>query len=356
MVLVLGLVVPAAASAETKGWGAGTSRTPEMSDLTPSLSSGEAYSERYGWTADLDGGGQVAVNFTISNLGWGDASAAVKVKVRHPELDETYVHKKQVGQGDWSYAKKGFKLKLGNTQIKGSGKSTFHLRHDGKVKLRAKLTSEMPMWSPGRGKLTVGDGYYYKMDVVNLRGSLSGKIHIDGKWHEVKGTRTGYGDHVATNIAPYNLAKRFSRFRVYDDDNDVFAIWREIRLVEDYGGESVTFLVLGYKDKIVFSDPDASIKFGRTVKDSHTGYRLPYAVQVEGHSDGDAAKVVLKGTKVRRKNLLKGYGTIAKTVAQQMADPWNYYFNCKYALQMEIQGSKAKVEGKAGYVVDFVNK
>jgi hypothetical protein len=354
MVAGIGLADPAQAA--VTGWGDGGESTPTMQDLVPAMSSGEAYSERYGFSAKIDGGGEVLVNFTISNLGWGDGSAAVKVRVDLPDRDE-YVYQKKVGRSEWSFSENKFRLKVADTQVRGKGDNTFIVEHNGDLQLRMKLTSKLPMWSPGNGEITVGDGYYYRLHAFALRSDMTGKVKPKGEsWTEIKGTRSGYGDHVATNIAPFDLGTRFSRFRVYDDENDVFAMWREIELTDDYGGKSLSFLVVGYKEQIVFSDPDAKTTYARRVKDTKTGYRLPYAVQIDGKKNGDKVRVVLEATKVDRKDLLKGYGGVTRMIASQISQPWNYYFNCDYKIQMTIGGSTAKVQGEAGYVIDFVNK
>ncbi|MFB6372112.1 MAG: hypothetical protein ABEN55_03130, partial [Bradymonadaceae bacterium] len=199
-----------------------------MKDLIPEPKSGEAYSERYGFSAKLDDGGKVVVNFTISNLGWGNHHGAAEVKVHLPD-QENYQFSKKVDSSKWSYAKDKFKLDISNTVVEGKDDGTFEFRHDGDVKLRLEVSSDVSMWRPGRGKLQV-DGGYMAMDVFALRGTAKGKVKIGEKWHEISSTRGVYADHVSTDIAPYNLADRFSRTRVYDDENDVFFMWREIKL------------------------------------------------------------------------------------------------------------------------------
>ena len=346
-------VLPAESTAQTKTWADGSDARPTSDDLIPKLHSAEAYSERYGLLARLDGGGKVKINFTISNLGWSDAKGAAQVVVKMPGEDK-YKFKKKVNKGDWSYSKKNFKLDIADTVIESKGKRKFELRHDGKVKVRLTMTSDTPMWSPGRGRLDVGDGYM-KINMFALRSTAKGKVKIGGEWREVKSTRGAYGDHVSTNIAPYDLATRFSKARVYDDENDVFFLWREIKLTEDNGGDSITWMMVGYKDKIVFSDPDAEIKFGKVRKDK-VGYEIPYAVQLEGKDGEDKVKLVMRAKKMRRTDLLKSYGNLVRMVASSVSKPFNYNFRCEYALEMQIQGAKATVRGKGGYVVDYLNK
>ncbi len=355
--LLVTLVVTGApiapADAETRGWADGDSTTPTMTDLIPEPKSAEAYSERYSLSAKLDGGGKIVVKHTISNLGWGDRHGAAQVRVKLPDR-ENYSFQKKVGSGEWSYAKDSFKLDIAKTTVEGHDDGSFEYRHDGEVKLEATLESDVSMWQPGRGRLDV-DGGFMEMDMYGLRGTLEGRVKVGGEWRSVKSTRNAYADHTATNIAPYDLGTRFSRTRIYDDDNDVFVMWREIKLVDGYGGESINWVVVGYRDRIVFSDPDADVSFGKVRKD-RVGYDVPHAVQIEGKSGGDSIKLVLKANDMRRKNLLKRYGTVVRTFAKTVSEPYNYYLDADYALQMDIDGARATVRGDGGYVVDYLNK
>lgn len=354
-VLFIGLlVVSSTASAQAKGWAAGTSSRPTMTDLIPEPRSEEAYSERYGVSAKLDGGGKVVVNFTISNLGWGNHHGAAEVKVHLPDHDN-YQFNEKVGKNKWSYAEDTFKLDIADTVVEGNEDGSFAIRHTGKdVELRMEVTSETPMWSPGRGELEVEDGYM-AMDVFVLRGTATGEVKIDGKWRDIESTRGAYADHVSTNIAPYDLGDRFSRTRVYDDEHDVFFMWREIKLTGEHGGDSINWVMVGYKDQIVFSDPDARVKFGK-VREDKVGYSIPYAIQVQGASGSDSVKLVMRAEKMKRKNLLRNYGSVVQTFAETVSKPYNYYFHSNYALEMDIEGAQATVRGEGGYVIDYLNK
>lgn len=351
--LVGSLVSVGTAEAETRGWADGESKQPSMTDLIPEPKSAEAYSERYSMSAKLDGGGKVVVKFTISNLGWGDKHGAAQVRVNLPDHDN-YSFQKKVDSDQWSYSKDSFELDIADTTVKGRDDGTFEFRHEGDVKVDLEMSSRVPMWQPGRGRLDV-DGGFMEMDLFGLRGTVEGRVHIGGKWKSIKSTRGAYADHVATNIAPYDLADRFSRTRIYDDENDIFVLWREVKLTGEHGGESINWVVVGYKDQIVLADADADVQLGKMRKDK-VGYEIPHAVQVEGKSGEDKIKLVLRASDMERKNLLERYGSVVRTFAKTVSEPYNYYFDCDYALQMAIEGAQATVRGEGGYVVDYLNK
>lgn len=341
------------AYAEVKGWDSGKgSSKPTMKQLVPTMSSDESYTERYTFSANLDGGGHIGTDFTISNLGWGDGAGAVQVRVKYPG-QKKYKFSKKVDDDEWTYSKKTFKLDIADTKVTALGKGKFRIQHDGSVKLDVVYDNTIPAWKPGDGRIDTEEGYY-KFNLIAPRANVSGKVYIGGKWRKIKATKKGYADHVATNAAPFDLAKRFMRMRDYN--KDVFIIWREIRTTDDLGGKSMTWVMVGYKDKIVFSDPSARLKFARVRKDSRGGYDFPMDIQVDGQSGEDTVKLVMRGTKYRRTDLLDRLAPEAKIVAAAVSKPFRYEIKCKYTLQLDIQGAKATVGGDWHFVLDYINR
>jgi hypothetical protein len=94
----------------------------------------------------------------ISNLGWGNRHGAAEVKVQLPD-HEDYQFNKKVDSNKWSYAEERFKLDIADTVVEGRDDGSFEFRHDGEVKVRLQVTSEVPMWRPGRGKIEVDGGF-----------------------------------------------------------------------------------------------------------------------------------------------------------------------------------------------------
>lgn len=342
------------AQAQTAGWAQGKAKSaPSTKDLVPKMSSNMAYTERYGFAVDLDGGGHIGVDWTISNLGWGNHKGGADVRVNLPN-HKNYKYSKDAAAGDWQYSKKEFAMNIANTSVHARGKNSFLVTHKGKdISFSLTFTNTTPMWQPGTGEIKVKDGYY-KFNILAPRADVTGHVTIGGKKIAVKGTRSGYADHVATNIAPFDFAHRFARLRTYNDD--VFIMWREIKLHPDYGGKSFTWLLVGYKDKIVFSDVDAKIRFAQLRKDPKSGYEFPMSIQIDGKSGKDSVKLVMSGSKFKRTDLLASYGAAAKMVASAVSNPYRYDVDCKYVLQMDIGGAKAQVSGSSHYTMDYINK
>ncbi len=341
------------ASAQTQGWSSGgKAKAPTMKTLVPRMSSGNAYTERYGFSVDLEGGGHIGVDFTISNLGLSSGYGASSVRVDLPGMSKKYDKSEKMSKGKWSHAKDRFYLDIAKTTVEGIGNDTFVLKHDGDVKFELTFKNTIPMWSPGAGEIKV-DGGYYKFNLIAPRANVSGKVFVDGAWREVKANREGYADHVATNVAPYDLAKRFSRFRHYNDD--VFIIWREIQMEEKYGGETFTWVMVSYRDKIVFSDANATVRFGNVKPDATTGYNVPHSLQIESKDGKDSVTLVMRGSSYKRKDLLASYGRAARMIASTLSKPFQYTIPSEYTIQMTVQGATANVAGKSHYTIDYVN-
>ena len=352
LVMLLLIAAPVAASAKTTGWSAGARGSAKMSDLIPKPTGEEAYSERYSFAFDLDDhGGHIGLDLTITNLGWGDQHAAEEVRVFLKD-QKKYRHKKKYGDGDWSYSKKTFGLNIGKTKVSAIGQDGFRVQHSGKVKFDLVFKNRMPMFKPGGGKITTSDGYY-KFNLSAPRADVTGTVTINGQTLKVKGTRAGYADHVATNVAPFDFGKSFSRMRNYN--GDVFVMWREIEVAPDHGGERFAWILVGYKDKIVFSDPSAKIRQGKIKVDTKSGYKVPLALQIDAKKGNDSVKLVMRGSRYDRRDLLDSYGDAAKVVASAFTKPVRFDVQCDYQLQMTIGGATATVRGKSHYVIDQLN-
>lgn len=328
------------------GWGGGSGKVSSK-DLIPKMGEEESYSERYGFAVDLDGGGHIGVDFTISNLGWGTHNGAVEVRVDLPNQPK-YRHSQKVGSDEWTYGKGKFELKIDNTRVIQQGTSGFRIVHTGDVPFDIVFDNKMPMWKPASGKIDV-EGGFYQFTLIAPRADVSGTV----KGQAVVGTRSGYGDHVATNVAPYDLATRFTRMRNYN--GDVFVIWREIKLAPSQGGKSLTWVMVGFKDEIVFADARAKMREGSIKIDPVTKYRVPLSIQIDGKKGEDSIKLVARGKNYKKRDLLDEYGQVVKMVASAFSKPVRYTVDMEYQLQMTIKGATATVSGNSNYVVDYLN-
>ena len=342
-----------ATSAAAHNWGQKSAgETPTMSDLIPRMSSGQAYTERYSYAVDFDEGGHVGFNFTISNLGVRSGYGAAEVRVRHPD-HSSHNYSERESRRNWSYDENTFGLDIADAQIKADGDDAFEFRYDGgDVRAELRFELQMDMWRPGAGEIRSGDDYY-RFTLVAPRSNVTGRLFLDGEWHDVTGTNSGYADHVATNVAPFDLGKRFTRFRNYNDD--AFILWREVHLTSEYGGGTATWVVVGVDDEIVYEDADAELQFGNLERDEETRYQVPHAAQVASSQGDSRLRFLLRGDEVNRRDLLESYGRIARTIASRFSKPFEYNVKGDYVLEVVVDGEPVRLRGSSHFTVDYVN-
>ncbi len=340
-----------------ESWGGGVDAgEASMEDLIPRMSDGTAYTERYSFSVDLDGGGHVGINLTITNLGVRNGYGASEVRISLPD-QEIYEFGARVRRGDWSYDEEQFSLDIAETTIEADGDEAFLFSHQNgeEVRLELRFEKTMQMWRPGNGEIRRGDDYY-RFTLVAPRADVTGRIFMGGQWHDVRGTRSGYGDHVATNVAPFDLAKRFTRFRHYDEEEDAFVMWREVDLTSEYGGRALNWVVVGIGDEIVYQDTSAEIRFGDLQRDEDTGYAIPYATRVQSSTDDGRLRFVLRGKDVESHDLLENYGRMARAVAGAVSNPHQYNVDGDFMLEMEAGDRELRLRGKDRVTVDYVNR
>lgn len=330
-----------------QGWGNGSGQ-PSMSDLAPRESDSEAYSDRYSFSVDMDDGTHVGLDFTISNLGFGDGNCVVEVRVK-PKNGANYRYNESFDEDEWSAASSGFSLTAGPTTIRGKGKGTFIINHDGSTPVKLKFENIVPMWAPGSGSLKTSAGFY-DLHIISPRASVSGTV--GGR--AVSSADRGYADHASTDIAPYDLANYFSRARIYE--GDVLVMWRDIKLRDEVGGGQSPWVLVIYKDKIVFSSSRARIRYGSKYRDQKSGYLVPKAVQIDAKSGENRIKFVIKAKRTKRKDLLAGYSSFIKTVASAVSEPYQFTMTGDYTLEMTIGGATAQVSGDGHYTMDFLTE
>ena len=329
---------------------ASASGSVSVNDLIPSMSSGQAYSERYSFAVDLDNGGHVGMNWTISNLGIRNGYGAAEVRVRHPDIDD-YNSSERKRRSDWSYDEERFELNIADSTVRAVDDGVFELRYDGgDVRIELRFENTIDMWRPDA--IESGSDFY-RFTMVSPRANVTGRVYIEGQWYDVAGTNSGYADHVVTNVAPYNLASRFTRMRQYDDE--VFVMWREVGLTDDFGGGSNTWIVVGVGDQIVYADTNPEVRYGDLERDDETGYYVPDAIQVLSQQGDDELRLTLRRNEHHRTDLLAHHGRMARMVASAVSDPYQYDVHGEYALQVNVGDRRLRLMSDGHVTIDYVN-
>ncbi len=345
---------PAEAASATRGWDEAGPSPIAPPDLAPQLGAEEAASVRYTLAVSLDDGQQLSADLTLSNLGLGDGHGVARVRLSGGP-GEPYERSAKVARDGWrSASAASLDLTVAKTRLWAVKPNVFRFTHSqDDLTIDLTLTNTLPTWQPGRGRVDLKEGGYFRYQVLAPRANVSGTITRAGVAQLVKATRNAHLDHTATNVAPFDLAKRFAYYRKYD--GDVTVAWRELQLTAEHGGQTLSWLLIGYKDKIVFSHASPKVRYGKVSRDPKTGYALPRAVQLDAAQGQDHVKLILSGQPPSRQDMLASYGAAARLIAQRLSKPFRFSFSCTYALQMTIQGASATLSGEGVYTLDHVN-
>ncbi|MEZ4460707.1 MAG: hypothetical protein R3E66_13460 [bacterium] len=348
MILVLlTLLAGANVQAAEPSWGRGTA-VPKQSDFIPKLKSGEAYSERYTFNIPLDGGGDVYMDFTVSNLGWGDHKGVTTARVRLPGK-KAYTYKAELDEDDWSFDRKVLKIRMGKSTLEADGEG-YRLRHDGDVRIDLKLENTVPAWRPGSGKIKVG-GETFELALMSPKARVSGRIGMAGTWYPVS-SANGMGDWSMSTIAPYDLANRFSRFKAYHDG--MMVTWREIRTTEDLGGKSVVWVLVVKDGEVLFESAAAKLTASAEFTDKTSGYSVPRVFKIQGRDNGQTLSLTVRATRVTVRDLLADYGSVARTIAGTLTNP--YQFNSEASFTLKLDGDESTtVTGSGPLGIDILN-
>jgi len=337
-----------AQSSKAPSWGP-QGNTPTSSSFIPKLKSGEAYSERYTFNIPLDGGGEVYLDFTVSNLGWGDNKGATSVRVKLPG-QKTYTYRKELDADEWAMDRKSFNIRMGKSTVQANGNG-YSLRHEGNMSFELKLENVVPSWKPGSGKIDVNDETF-QLALMSPKARVSGRIKVDGQWQPVS-SANGMGDWSMSTIAPYDLAQRFSRFRA--DEGDYAVVWREIQTVEDLGGKSVVWVLVTKGDTIVFASANATLVTSGFVHDDKSDYDVPRTFQITAREGENRISLKVRGGKMKVRDLLAEYGAVARTIAGTKTSPFQFNSDAAFTLKLNTVEGETSVSGRGPLGIDILN-
>lgn len=346
IIVMMGLLFGAPATAQELSWGRGSS-TPTPNDFIPHLKSGEAYSERYTFNIPLDGGGEIYMDFTVSNLGWGDNKGATTARVTIPG-QKTYHYRKELDGDEWSFDRKAFRIHMGKSSIETDGKG-YRLRHEGSTRIDLKMASVVPAWRPGKGKIEL-EGQTFELALMAPKAHVSGRVGMNNTWIPVS-SQIGMGDWTMSTIAPYDLAQRFSRFKAYEDDYMV--TWREIKTTKDLGNKSIVWVLVMKGDDVVFESASATLTASAEYTDKKSDYRVPRVFRIDASKGGKKISLTVRGSRPTVRDLLADHGSVARAIAGTMTKPFEFNSDATFTLKLPTGDT---ISGRGPLGVDILNQ
>ncbi len=333
----------------------GTRNRPVLlSDFGPHLFSNESYSEFWtidSWLADKS---YIGLDIAITNIGVGDHKGGFKARFVDPGGDKSEC-KAEYDNDEWSYAKQGFSMKFGKNSIGGDLQKISVKVSCKKMEMDLVFENLVPPVCPGSGLLKFGQGDgVYSMMFPSPRAHVRGKVRRGGKIIEVDGI--GFAEHSYSNMAPYNQARRWFRFKHIN--SDISVIMAEVESTREYGSAHNGWVLISDNKGKIVATTRARFDFEGFIKDTRSdeGYTIPRRVRIVA-VDGDASVIgTLTMTSLRKiEDPTASLGFLKRSIIRRFTKPRDYYINCKMLLKIKQGGQEKTIEADGFYRYMHVN-
>ncbi len=316
----------------------------------------EFYLEEYDLLAWNEAGDRINIGFAVSNLGFGDMRAKVQARVQWKGGKQARGSTER-DEDDWSHRARPFRMVLGGSRLSGGPGKLRAVVKEGGVDLDLTFENVLPPWRPGNGRATYDeDGEeYYDLTLLAPRAKVTGTVKAAGRTVSFSGT--GYADHRASNVAPNVAGRRWVRFRAFDGDWTV--VMQEFHFPRDLGGGRSPFLLVGYRDGIVFQSLGYRLRFTEVGRDKNpdTPYKYPKAMALRAKAGGRTVEATVKGYGMARSDLLAGLGRVQRAVLSRIVRPVGYYFDADFDLKVVAgEGEAWETSGKGTYYIKHVTR
>lgn len=311
----------------------------------------ENYSEAYSFVFTLEGGYGAYIQFLISNLGFGDKKGAVKANFDIPE-GRHLSSKIEYDEDEWGYFRNKFYVKMGNNSIEGDLKKVVVKVKNDKFEGEFIFKNIAEPWRPGNGRVFYGSkDDYYDFKIMTPVAKIDGKVKISGETtiREVHGY--GYSDHIHTNVAMHEQAKRWVKVRAINPHNTF--ILTEFHSPSKFGEKKAHFFVIYKNGKLFYETLDFELIPKKFNLDSASSYNVPLLFEIKKEKIHGAIKVV-KAT--GREDYLEELNPILRAIVGKFAKPVMFYFDAKYAIEIQDGDKKESIGGKARYYYIQVTK
>lgn len=344
----------AAAGGGIRGF-SGAPQGVTTASLGPHLVSDEHFYEQYNFEAQLDGGVDFYLRLRIANLGPGDGRMEVTVRTRDPRNRKRLKYSAKLDRDGWTHAKGRFLINAGQIEVEGTPAQITVRRTAGDFQFELVFARQAKGWRPGDGRVRVGDDGYYSTEIIFPRARVKGFVAPGGTRLPVQGW--GYALHSFSNVAPPDLARRWVQFDSHDSEYAVYL--RHFVPAKGLGQKPVSFLLVTYKDQVVFQSYRVRIKAEKVSRDGKTKARYvkPARIVVQAEARGQTVQAVLEGTKLyHRSAMLEEAGTVERMVIARFAEPVDYNYRCDYTIRITNAGHPpVEFKGKATYSVNYLN-
>lgn len=350
---VLLLALPAPALEPVSRFGKNQAVT--LADLQPHLYGTESYSESWShgvWNEQ--GKFLLGVDFIVTNLGIGDHHGAVALDL----VDEDGRHKhckKEYDDDEWKWSRNDFRLDFGGNHLSGDTKSLQIEVACQQYRVRLTFENQLPAAKPGSGELSFGNEGNYWLVFTSPRARVSGTVTSADKSRKISGI--GYADHSRMTIAPYDMARRWFRFKHVVADHSL--VLAAMETCADYGHVLRGWALYVDKTGTTLVTGRVNFAFSDFIRDrkSDAGYRIPRLVRFAAAGAGGQLLGTLRMTGLKEvRDPLASLGAIKRAIVRRYTKPRDYYINAKLKLRLLLAGGSPRdLELPATFRFYYVN-
>jgi hypothetical protein len=335
----------------------GSEQPVEIKDFRPHLGDEGMYSEVWSHGAWLKDGGDLGIDFVISNLGIGNHKGAFKIEFRDAKGNKSSCSK-DYSEDEWKSESSGFHLKFGSNEVDGDmnginlkvrcDESTLDLRFD---------NQGVPS-KPGSGTLRFENSGeekgFYSMVFTSPRAIVSGTLTNKGQKTSIDGVGNAY--HTWTNIGPHQQARRWFRFNSIRDEFSI--VLAELEAPSAFGSSHEGWaLVYGPEGRIVSSarvryDYDGFIKDQK----AEEGYIIPRRVRIMAVDSDNTIQGTLTMTSIKDiQDPLSDLDFFRKAIVSRFTKPRDYYIGCNYTFNIKDSKGSHALQGESFFRYTYVN-
>ncbi len=351
MILLIG--VPAAAVSSVSRFG--KEQPVSIEDFRPHPADRESYHEEWSHGVWLEDGGNIGIDFVISNIGMGDGNGAVRASYKAPNQKRIKCIQK-FDDDEWSYGKKGaFYLQYGKNRLEGDLKGLRLTVRCKTLDLDLHFETLIPPAKPGGGVLRFGkkDGQY-SMVFPSPRARVTGTARVKGQAIQIAGI--GHASHSRTTMYPQDQIRRWFRFKQVDANFSI--IMAELESEEDYNHSTHGWVLILDKEGRLLVSGKTNFSFDSYLQDqkSEEGYRVPRRVRFAAVDGPNQATGVLKMKEITSiSDPTADLGMIRRAFVRRFTKPKSYRMSCQYDIKVKTPAGDRRFQGEGSYQFMHVN-
>lgn len=337
--------------------GFGSDQPVTLDDFRPRLHDNEGYSESWSHGAWMPGGGDLGIDFAITNLGIGDHKGRVSLEFRNDE-DKSVKCSQEFADDEWHAEGQGLHLKFGASELQGDLSGLSVKVRCGEIEADLRFETQGVPFKPGSGKLSYRDGDeeegYYHLVYTSPRAHVTGTIRVKGVSTPIDAI--GFGDHMRTTLRPDHQARRWFRFSYVKPEISI--LMAELESPPKFGSARNGWVVVYDSDGRKIATANVRFEFDGFIQDSKAeeGYSIPRRARMVAAEPGTS----LTGSLVMKKisaivDPLADLSSITRAFVRGFTKPRDYYIECDFSFQLRNASGEKSITGSRFFRFAYIN-